>query len=581
MKYKKFAAGLLNFIQTQAEAAPIDVVLHMRTMGLVTTKPKSGKPFGRAIVFVDCKRDADLSALSPKGIQVNQSSGEVRTVFLSLDKLEHLSEHKAINRIRPSHMLRPLMNIAPGKVKLTNFKNTTGLTGDGVVIGVVDSGIDSTHPDFGSRILRIWDQTLSGTGVAEGAFGKELTGSQLSQSIDTNGHGTHVSGIAAGSGSQFGGVAPKANIVMVKTDFNDAHIADGIRYIFRVARDLGKPAVVNLSLGGHFDAHDGTDAVSQIIDSETGPGRIVCCAAGNEGNDNIHAQVNLGAAATRTVRFQIPQNAVGIAMLNGWYPASGTLEIAIRSPDGLKTPFQPVITSGNPLRTHILPMATVQLETGDVDPSNGDHNFFVVIKATPSEGVPVMGGIWQLQVRNIVTLTGKLDLWALDDQRAPTVMFTGNSIQDTIKIGSPGCSLSAITVAAYTTRNQWADIDGNGQQVGLTVDDISDFSSEGPLRNRKKKPDVTAPGAMIASCMSSKSQPDHSVIIDAQHVLEAGTSMAAPFISGVIALLLERKKNLTPAQVKKLLKANSSIPGKPAGSFDSKWGFGLLNCDGL
>ena len=113
------------------------------------------------------------------------------------------------------------------------------------------------------------------------------------------------------------------------------------------------------------------------------------------------------------------------------------------------------------------------------------------------------------------------------------------------------------------------------------MDDISDFSSEGPLRNRKKKPDVTAPGAMISSCMSSKSNPDRSSIIDMRHVLEAGTSMATPFISGVVALLLERKKTLTPAQVKGLLKAHSSIPGKSAGSFDSKWGFGLLSCDGL
>ena len=192
-----------------------------------------------------------------------------------------------------------------------------------------------------------------------------------------------------------------------------------------------------------------------------------------------------------------------------------------------------------------------------------------------------MGGIWQLQVRNTETLSGKLDIWALDDQNAPTVMFTGNSIQDTMKIGSPGCSLSCVTVAAYTTRNKWTDIDGHGEQVGLAVDDISDFSSEGPLRNRKKKPEVTAPGAMIASCLSSKSSPDRSSIIDPQHVLEAGTSMATPFISGVVALLLERKTNLTPAQVKKLLKANSLIPGKPAGSFDTKWGFGLLDCGGL
>src|SRR5262249_25371689 len=153
----------------------------------------------------------------------------------------------------------------------------------------------------------------------------------------------HVAGIAAGSDPTFGGVAPEADLIMVKTDFMDAHIADGIRYIFRVAGELGRPAVVNLSLGGHSDAHDGTDSLSQIIDSESGPGRIVCCAAGNEGNDNIHAQTTVAAGGTSTARFFVPNGAVGVALLNGWYTGSATLEVAVRSPGGFVTNFQPVL----------------------------------------------------------------------------------------------------------------------------------------------------------------------------------------------------------------------------------------------
>jgi subtilisin family serine protease len=125
----------------------------------------------------------------------------------------------------------------------------------------------------------------SGPGVAEGSYGLELSGASNESSKDTDGHGTHVAGIAAGAGAKYGGVAPKATLVIVKTDFQDAQIAEGIRYVFRVAGELGLPAVVNLSLGGHFDAHDGSDSLSQLINQESGPGRIVCCAAGNEGSD--------------------------------------------------------------------------------------------------------------------------------------------------------------------------------------------------------------------------------------------------------------------------------------------------------
>lgn len=140
------------------------------------------------------------------------------------------------------------MDKALAKVKLPGFRSSEGLSGDGVIVGIVDTGIDPNHPDFVGRILRIWDQTVSGPGVAEGSFGLELTGPLISASRDTDGHGTHVAGIAAGAGTKFSGVAPKANFVIVKTSFQDAHIADGIRYIFRVAEQPGRPAVVNLSL---------------------------------------------------------------------------------------------------------------------------------------------------------------------------------------------------------------------------------------------------------------------------------------------------------------------------------------------
>jgi subtilisin family serine protease len=156
-------------------------------------------------------------------------------------------------------------------------------------------------------------------------------------------------------------------------------------------------------------------------------------------------------------------------------------------------------------------------------------------------------------------------------------LFTGTSVQDRVKIGSPGSASSAITVASYTTKIEWNDVDGVRRAVGLTLDDISDFSSEGPRRDNARKPDVAAPGAMIAASLSADSNAPRAMMIDARHVMMAGTSMATPFITGVVALLLQRDPTLRPNDVKALLKAQSSIPGRAAGSFDAKWGFGLLD----
>lgn len=573
MQPEKISAGLLVALedyQTEGSEALIPI---KRSLGIISSEDTI-KPT-RAVVFIYCDEQADLDHLAEYGIQVNQSTGSVRTAILPIDSLDPLSEEPAVHRIKPSRYLRLLMDVAPGKVNLPQFKNTTGLSGKGVIIGIVDSGIDPNHPAFQGRILRIWDQTLPGSGVSEGNYGIELTTGQLTTSRDTVGHGTHVAGIASGVDATYGGVAPEAELVIVKSDLQDAHIADGIRYIFRIAGELGRPAVVNLSLGGHADAHDGTDSLSQIIDAESGPGRIVCCAAGNEGNDNIHGQSVVLPGSTRRMRFTVPNQGVGIALLNGWYPGNCSFEVAVRTPGGFVTPFQPIITGGNPAQSYSLVDAQVVIATPGPDPANGDHNFFVQLRGVRSR--PVTGGVWQLWLRNTSTTDGRVDVWTLDGQPVTQVIFTGTSAKDSVKIGSPGASQRAITVASYTTKVEYTDIDNRLREVGLDLDDISDFSSEGPLRNGEQKPDLAAPGAMITSALSADSRPSRGSMVNTKYMVNAGTSMATPFLAGIVALLLERDPILEPAVVKELLRENSLIPGQPAGTFDPKWGFGLIN----
>ncbi len=550
-------------------------------MGIVA-KENNPKP-ARAVVFVHCDEDATLDHLTREGVTINQNRGRVRTGIIPFKSLEVFSKEHEVKKIIPSHYVKPQMEVARGSVGFPLFQNRTNLRGKGVVIGIIDTGIDPKHKAFSGRLLRIWDQVLPGAGVPEGEYGVELTGNLILTSRDYHGHGTHVAGIAAGNDDTYGGLAPEGLIVAVKTDFMDAHIADGIRYIFRVADELHCAAVVNLSLGGHFDAHDGTDSLSLTIDDESGPGKIVCCAAGNEGNANIHAHAYVKQQRTKTIRFTIPAAtywddcSVG---LNIWYPGRDRMAIAIRSPDGSRTEYQGVIPSGDPERIYLLDEGKVTVVTPGPDPINGDHNIFVFVENPVRPTLPVKPGVWRIQIRGDAIEDGTVDAWTLTSMDSE-VIFTGTSVTDSIKIGSPGAAKRAITVGSYTTKVRWVDIEGKNQNVDWDLHDISDFSSEGPLRDGTLKPDVTAPGAMITSALSSDSElTPRNQVSDSFRVM-AGTSMSTPFVTGIIALLLERDPTLDPEGIKSLLKANSEIPHKSAGTFHKKWGYGLIHLDAI
>jgi subtilisin family serine protease len=329
MRYDKIAPSLLTALDDFAQAGNTGLRRHARAMGVVATE--SQKP-PRVAVFLRCDETSNLDHLTALGVKMNQRQGRVRTAFMPMASVDPVSDDPQIRQIIPSRRLKLLMDAASAAVHVSDLRLNGGLTGKQTLVGVVDSGIDPNHPAFQARILRIWDQTIDGPGVPEGDYGLELTGPALVASRDRDGHGTHVAGIAAGRDATFGGIAPDATLVIVKTDLQDAHIADGVRYVFRVAAEMNRPAVVNLSLGGHFDAHDGTDPLSQIIDQESGPGRIVCCAAGTEGNDNIHGEVNVKGRQTKSLSFHVPASALAEPILTGTFSGWYEGQIPSRSP---------------------------------------------------------------------------------------------------------------------------------------------------------------------------------------------------------------------------------------------------------
>lgn len=577
MKYSRLSASLAALYDDYQNQGPHALAATPRAV------PLSSDATGMVPVvnvFVRCKPSTDLSNVP--GARVHQRTGRVRTAQVALDHLEELVDHSGVSRVAAARLLRPL-DLAAARVKLPAYRaaDPQNRTGKGVLVGVVDTGLDTSHHAFAGRVLSLWDQTMSGSGWGTTKYGNVLTGAAMAASNDTDGHGTHVAGIAAGAHTTYGGVAPEANLIIVKTNFQTTGIADGVRYVFDQASQLGRAAVVNLSLGGHWDAHDGTDDLSVALDALSGAGRIVVAAAGNEGGDPIHAAVTVPANGQVEIAFQtVPSSSPGASpwvALNGWYPAGGGLEVSLRTSAGDVTPFQAVATTGSPVTNHQFTTARLRVITPPATATpNGDHQFLVEIYPGLFN-TRVQGGTWRLRLRNPGVTAVEVDVWSIVPGGAESAAWLAPAQSDERKVGSPGCAASVVTVASHTTRNQWVDSGGSSRAVGLALDDISEFSSPGPLRTGAAKPDLAAPGAMIISCRSAQASPRLSNVIGPGLMVEAGTSMACPFVAGLVALLLQQKANLTPAQVKNKLKAASAVPGQAAGAFDPKWGHGLID----
>ncbi|NQT26817.1 S8 family serine peptidase, partial [candidate division KSB1 bacterium] len=280
--------------------------------------------------------------------------------------------------------------------------------GSGVIIGIYDSGIDWHHPDFidpntgQTRILMIWDQTIS-TGSPPSNFGNgtlftqnqiqaELDGSNsgIVQSFDFWGHGTHIAGIAGGNGglsSTYMGMAPFTEFIIVKgSDYgevSDDQVIDGVDFTLQQAQILGRPVVINLSLGKQQGPHDGTSLFERIIDGFLwDPGRSIVVAAGNEGDESIHISIdfdNESPDESIAVQFTVPENQINhpdYMLLEGWYAPGSDFEITLEMPSGQMVG---PASRGSIVRWPdvVHPVVYIDNANGGVDSQNGDRRIYI------------------------------------------------------------------------------------------------------------------------------------------------------------------------------------------------------------
>ncbi|RKE77987.1 S8/S53 family peptidase [Chryseobacterium sp. AG363] len=479
--------------------------------------------------------------------------------------------------------------------------NNTAYNGTGVLVGIYDSGIDWKHPDFRksddqtkSRIVSIWDQTLTAqageTAPAGFATGVEYTKAQIEDELDgtptgfvrendTNGHGTHVSGTAAGNGSAFTdkrhkGFSSDADIVFVKGgngSFPTTNTINALTYFKNVATALNKPIVVNMSIGGQSSAHDGTSSHEVAVNSFTtsGAGRVVVISAGNDYGANLHRKVDIAAGAAQTYNFTVASNTSAASVFSFIMYANDNTPVTAKltTPDGQQYTQN---ISTNTAHTILGGGLTATMYNYW---SNDNNKRYVQLVITRTSGTTNVQGNYSLEITNNGTQQITAHGW-LYSQGVQTTLQNGDN---EYIVGSPGNASNAITVASYMGRPSWYST--GAYSTTTPQESISSFSSQGPRVDGVQKPDIAGSGQNVISSRSSNSAPAATDIISGTnyYVKNQGTSMSSPGVAGAVGLLLQANPSLTAAQVKARLTANARMDGATGVVPNMRWGYGKLD----
>ncbi|HHJ53374.1 MAG TPA: T9SS type A sorting domain-containing protein [Caldithrix abyssi] len=548
--------------------------------------------------------------LSQEGFEVQSDLGRMATVQVTRQQLSRLLSMNDVQRVT----FTPPKKLYNSKA--VNYENVqtaynAGYTGKDVLVGIVDTGIDFYHPMFrkengDTRILYIWDQTLSGSGPSGTSFtyGVEYSEAQINQDLksgspysvvkqkDVEGHGTHVAGSAAGADPNASppdtlhGGAKEANLIIVKTSLQNADIIDGINYIFTRASALGKPCVVNLSLGGQYGPHDGSDDDSQAINALTGTGKIVVYAAGNDGNKKVH-YYKTNVVSSDQIQFSYTD------YVNVWIEAGDDLTSASLSWDGGSI--------SNVIKGTYKVSGNVQLSVDKASSANNNEIAVAVfIDDTTLSSKTFTLTLNSLSDKNnngTITRHG----WASDDAFLdPYGAFSqGTSYGSSdypYTLSNDACAQDVISVGAFISRENWPASDGytyhytnSGKEGG-----IAGFSGIGPTADGRNKPDIIAGGQIVLSAKSSFISVQKELLPPApftdDYYYTQGTSMAAPVASGAIALLLEKHPTWNPDAVKEYLfnhaqGTSATTGGTPAevkvkddpNNWDRVFGYGAID----
>ena len=515
---------------------------------------------------------------------------------------------------------RALLDVSVPSTGAPVFRKQTGSDGHGAIVGIVDTGIDLTHPAFfdGTGHTRVaWlltagmprglhpdveaamgctDARMSPCAVFSGADIDALLASKTalpSDMHDVVGHGTHVTSIAAGNGgtpngksARYIGMAPGAQLVIASPSstggFPDDAILRGTNFVFNRADAMGLPVVVNLSLGGDFGPHDGTSPLEKGLSAFVGdskPGHVIVVAAGNSGGLyqvnsikplGVHTTVHVGDHEPVSVPVITPGATSGKVFVWITFRPGDVVKVGLHGPDGSRwlAPVAPGNDAG-----HDAGNGT----NGSI--INDEVNGLSSLTSDTNGAIVSWTGSWQAGAFNIdLEGSGDAELWVEAEGAAAQAgaFFERGLVEGSVS--TPASAPALLAVGCTINRISWPSIGGEvGISDGTMPDDVCFFSGAGPTPTGVPKPEILAPGGFIVGAMSFDADPrthtgsifdpgstcppkSQCYVVDEGYAVTSGTSMSAPHVTGGVALLLDHNPNLTQAEVTDILQASARLP---------------------
>lgn len=571
------------------------------------------QPYIGCLVVVN--NQVNIEKMQEKGIVVNSQLDKYWTCMLPVNDMHSIFEIAGVEQVEIHKKAKSTLDKVKELTSVNKVHDGIDLTrsykGGGVVIGIVDDGFNYSHPFFLSktgstcRISRVWEQSGIGAPPEGFAYGRELKGPEITMAeadyINLS-HGTQVAGIAAGGYREDGtmlGIAPAAELVFVSNSGSMDGVIDGVKYIMDYAESIGKPVVVNLSLGFGYGAFDGTEPLPSALESLTGPGKIIVKSAGNDGDSPIHLSAKL-SADSNSLKSYIqnnqnlpPYNTGSFEIISCSSDSSDfSVRLSIVNINGITEDSSILIQSAGPDQN---------LSLVDNDPTNPDtvkiESYSMIWKGMPTIQLFIDNPA-QDDTGTYVAITHEsagshVHSWIYDGRFTgmgnPYPFADGDSRHS---ISFPGQGKKIVTVGAYASKIEFKTIENTTATSNrATLRDIIPSSSVGPSFDGSLKPDISAPGMFIST---STSRFDNNYLpgganwiynTDAVnynnewyfYTMAEGTSAAAPVVSGIVALLLEANPNLQPEDVINILH-NTAFRDEYTGNDQNiRWGHGKVN----
>lgn len=483
-----------------------------------------------------------LGAIQAVATSVTELLNEYAIVTIKESKIEELVKLPQTEYIEKPKQLF-FQEDSSRNVSCVNsvFRPPFSLSGEGVLIAVIDSGIDYSHPAFlkedgTTRILALWDQSIAGNPPNGYSIGTEYTKDQINNALqypegpqrdaivpskDLSGHGTAVAGIAAGNGAgsegrQYKGLAPQSTLLVVKMGKGKEggfprtiELMEGVDYAMKKALEYKMPVVINISFGNSYGPHDGSALVERFLDDISNYWKsVICVGSGNEGNGAGHTEGILEEGKEQEIEVGI-QRLESTVNIQVWKEYVDTIELSVISPSGeVVGPIKSYLGA----QRFVVGNTELLIYYGEPGPYSVKQEIY--IDFLPIESY-LDSGVWKIRLTPGKLVTGVYQMWL----PAQSVLNKGTAFllpisENTLTI--PSTAQRVITVGAYNSLTfSYADFSGRG-------------TGEITRWNDLQKPDVSAPGVGIITTTAGGGYGPYT-----------GTSFATPFVTGAAALLME------------------------------------------